>query len=49
VKPGPPGDGPPLEQIAIVARKLRIVATSFSAKSGRPESEVVEELKCGAP
>jgi hypothetical protein len=46
---GPPDGGPPLEQITIVAKKLRIVATSFNAKSGRPEGEVVEEITCGAP
>ena len=40
-------DGPPLEEIVIIAKKLMIVATKFSAGSGRPEGEVIEEVKCG--
>jgi hypothetical protein len=46
---GQPSEGPPLEEVTIVATKLRIVATKFNLKSGKPESEVVEEVKCGAP
>lgn len=46
---GQPGEGPPLEDVTLVATKLRIVATKFSLKSGKPESEVVEEVKCGEP
>ncbi len=42
-------EGPPLEDVTIVATKLRIVATKFGLKSGKPEDEVVEEVTCGAP